>query len=157
MKSRGGCPCAHLIKEFAVLHLFSNALQGAEGLIEEDGQADAREILADALLDDGPQANALLALLWRGQPLAPWRRWQLLFKPLGDILLAAGPHSLPAEGGGTTFKSLVPSVHVDSCWEQNLSRCSEGSSSFFVQFCISCCRTQHGPLRKQKSAAAITA
>jgi hypothetical protein len=33
------------------------------------------EVLADHFLEDGPQADALLLLLWRRQPLPPvWRR-----------------------------------------------------------------------------------
>ena len=131
MKNRGACRRAHLIKQLAVLHLFSNALQGAERLVKEHGQADSRQILANALLDDGPQAHTLLALLWRWQPLAPWGRRQLLFKPPGDVLFAAGPHSRPAKAGRTTLKSLQLQYHFRCARISGLTPRSRGGSSFF--------------------------
>ncbi len=100
--SRIQCPIAgvgqvesHRVKQFAVFHLLGDALEGGEGLVEVDGEADARQVLAHALLDDGPQADALLLLCRRRQPIPPLRRWQLLGQPLRDILLpTAAPHRI---------------------------------------------------------------
>ena len=39
-----------LIQELAVFEVFGALLQSADGLIEEDGQADSREVLSDAFL-----------------------------------------------------------------------------------------------------------
>lgn len=77
---------ADQIKELAVLHLLGNALQSAEGLVKINGEAHAREVLAHALLDDGPQTHALLLLRRLWQPVPPLWRWQLLLEPVWDGL-----------------------------------------------------------------------
>lgn len=50
------------LEEARVLKLLRDLLQRGEGLVEVDGEADAREVLADALLDDAPQRHRLLRL-----------------------------------------------------------------------------------------------
>ena len=65
---------AHLVDELCILQIFYSLLQHRQRLIEVDRQADAAEILADALLQDGPQADALLLLLGGWQGLTPGGR-----------------------------------------------------------------------------------
>ena len=65
---------AHLVDKLSIFQVFNCFLENREGLIEVDWQADAAEVFANALLEDGPQADALLMLLGGGQPSPSGRR-----------------------------------------------------------------------------------
>mmetsp|Transcript_38167 Transcript_38167/g.99111 ORF Transcript_38167/g.99111 Transcript_38167/m.99111 type:complete len:270 (+) Transcript_38167:520-1329(+) len=90
---------ARHIQQLAVLHVLRALLQRADGLVEKDRQADAREVLPNAFPDDGPQADALLPLLGRRQPASSLRRLrqrQHVLRRPGDVSHAvqARPHGL---------------------------------------------------------------
>lgn len=64
----------YLVDKVSVLQVLNSLLQHRQGLVEVHGQADAAQVLADALLQDRPQADALLLLLGGGQAVPPWGR-----------------------------------------------------------------------------------
>lgn len=71
---RSGSVESDLIQQLSILQVFHGLLQNRQGLVEVDRQADSGQVLANALLQNGPQADALLVLLGLGQAVPSWRR-----------------------------------------------------------------------------------
>ena len=75
LQAPSGLQVVYLVHQFSILQVLHGLLKHREGFVEIDRQADACEVLADALLQDGPQAHALLVLLRWWQMIPPGRRW----------------------------------------------------------------------------------
>mmetsp|Transcript_15442 Transcript_15442/g.27324 ORF Transcript_15442/g.27324 Transcript_15442/m.27324 type:complete len:377 (+) Transcript_15442:63-1193(+) len=84
------------IQQRAVLHILRPLLQRADRLVEKDGQADAGEVLADAVTDDRPKADTLLRLArWRqaGAPLRLAETREKVGRP-GNVVHAVTPRQV---------------------------------------------------------------
>ena len=116
----------YLVDQLSILQVLYSLLKHRQGLIEVDWQADTAQIFANALLQDGPQADALFLLLGRWQGLSPLRRG--LHLPVDTAALlgisCAKTEALLRQPFAGTARSFVEAVW--SAWLHKPPGCDRG-------------------------------